>query len=331
MIRPAFGAARQGPVDSELARLVEDYLADCQARRLRPQTVEQHYRPDLTDFITWAAAAGVDRVDQLTTPVVNRYTIHLQGRVRRHDGRPWSAQTVKNHVEHVNTWLRWLREQAEVLDQVVAGRRPRVPERHVEVLTDDEVKRMLEAAAKQQAGVRNHLIISLLNETGIRVGEAAWLRLDDVVVAGRERSLLVRAKEHGGGSKSPRDRLVPIPRLYPKVQAYIAKHRRQAVSDRLFLSSHLDPLTREYEPLTEEGIQWVVSIAALEAGIGRRVHPHLFRHTFATRCLEADMNPITLAKILGHKDLKQLYRTYAHVGSLARQDQLLAVLTTGKK
>ena len=46
------------------------------------------------------------------------------------------------------------------------------------------------------------------------------------------------------------------------------------------------------------------------AGITRRVYPHLMRHSFATYALTRGMNPIMLAKVLGHSDLTMIQQVY---------------------
>jgi site-specific recombinase XerD len=64
--------------------------------------------------------------------------------------------------------------------------------------------------------------------------------------------------------------------------------------------------------LTESGVQQMLRNIARLAGIERRVHPHLLRHSFATHQLARGMNPIQLADILGHSSLVMIHRVYTH-------------------
>lgn len=326
MIAADFGAHQPA---SQLAELVVEYIDDCRARGLRPQTIEEHYQPGLGRFLTWCEASDVRSPAQLTQHVVNRFTIHLQQTPSTATRRPLAPQTVRNRVEVVNAWLRWLHKHEDrYLERDVRGRKPQVPKRAVQVLSPEEVKRMLAAAARRPTGVRDHLIIGLLWETAVRVGELSMVRLGDIVKTSAERNLRINPKEEGGGSKGIHGRWVPLPTMYAELRRYIDHHRPESASDRIILQAKRNERTGMYEPLGEEGIQNIVQWVAREAGIGRRVHPHLFRHSAATYWLEPprEMNPMMVAEILGHADLKQLYKTYGHLSSLSRFTALRRVL-----
>ena len=65
---------------------------------------------------------------------------------------------------------------------------------------------------------------------------------------------------------------------------------------------------------------------ATKAGIQRRIHPHLFRHGFATWQLARGMNPIQLAQILGHSSLAMIQQVYAHLAPSDAYDAMVATL-----
>ena len=67
---------------------------------------------------------------------------------------------------------------------------------------------------------------------------------------------------------------------------------------------------------------------AYRAGITKRVYPHLFRHSFATEALRRGMNPIQLAKILGHTSLRMIERTYSHLDQTDAYDAVLKMLAS---
>jgi integrase/recombinase XerD len=69
----------------------------------------------------------------------------------------------------------------------------------------------------------------------------------------------------------------------------------------------------ELEPLTESGVQQLVRWLGRSAGLDKRVHPHLMRHSFATWALTEGMSAIQLADILGHSGLGMIQRVYAHL------------------
>lgn len=62
----------------------------------------------------------------------------------------------------------------------------------------------------------------------------------------------------------------------------------------------------------------------------KRVHPHLFRHSYATWALQQGMSPIQLADILGHSSLLMIQRNYAHLSSRDAWDAMARLLATEK-
>lgn len=67
------------------------------------------------------------------------------------------------------------------------------------------------------------------------------------------------------------------------------------------------------EPLTESGVQQIIRELAETAEIGRRVHPHLLRHSFITDRLNRRMSPIHLKEMVGHKSMTMIDRVYSHI------------------
>jgi integrase/recombinase XerD len=57
----------------------------------------------------------------------------------------------------------------------------------------------------------------------------------------------------------------------------------------------------------------MIRILAETTKIDKRVHPHLFRHSFATQMLRKGMNPLILQQTLGHADLTMITRMYSHL------------------
>jgi integrase/recombinase XerD len=73
------------------------------------------------------------------------------------------------------------------------------------------------------------------------------------------------------------------------------------------------------------GVSQLLHALAVTAGIKKRVHPHLLRHSFATWALTRGMNPLTLAQILGHSSLVMIQNVYAHLTPADSYEALLKV------
>jgi site-specific recombinase XerD len=264
---------------SRLETLVEDYLAHCRARGLSPKTIRDNYGYALKGvFLHWAAGQGITEPSQITNRLLDRFSADLLERGGKRG--PLSRFSVASFVESVNWWLRWLRAEGE-LEAPAKAQVPRRPQRVLDVLSREEIQTIEDAAATE----RDKLIIRLRADTGIRVGELLGLRLTDLLERDRNHYLRVRGK----GDK---ERLVPIPRLWRRLQRYVERGRpRDADSPHIFVSLRRDRRTGAHEPLTKSGVEQLVRVRAEQAGVPKRAYPHMLRHSYATWALNRGHEP----------------------------------------
>jgi len=83
-----------------------------------------------------------------------------------------------------------------------------------------------------------------------------------------------------------------------------------------------------YDPLTPSGVGQLLRSLAYRAGLTKRVHPHLLRHSFATEALRRGMNPIQLAQILGHSGLRMIESVYSHLNTTDAYDAMMRMLAS---
>ena len=133
--------------------------------------------------------------------------------------------------------------------------------------------------------VRDAALIDLLISTGVRIGEAAALTLNDVIAS--ERTLLI----HGKGRKQ---RLIYIssPVTWSRLSALI-KERKKAYGEYLFVN-------RYGRPLSIHGIEDIYAKYVKKAKLTIRSTPHYLRHTFATNLLANGADLRSVQEILGH-------------------------------
>jgi len=286
-----------------LVTLLDDFLADCRARGLSVRTVEAYDYPCRQEFLPWSAREGVTAPEMLTPQLVGRFGEKLLT-VGGKRGQ-LSRTSVRSYVRSVRVFLAW----AAKLDGGAAtvGASPKFPKaerRQVDVLTRDEIQGMENAARTE----RDKLILRLLADCGLRLGELLALRVEDIREPRRGEFAL---QIHGKGS---RDRLVPVaPALVRRLRRHLSGRRAEG-RDRLFVSLRKGP-DGLYAPITESGVEQLVRIAAREAGIEKRVYPHLLRHSLATEWLRRGGNIISLQRLLGHSDLGMIQGVYAHLDS----------------
>ena len=177
---------------------------------------------------------------------------------------------------------------------------PKLPQHLPEVLTRDEMEKMLsQPDMRERGGQRDRCMLELLYAAGLRVSELCDLCVPDLDL---QRGLV---RVFGKGAK---ERLVPLHDFMQRMLENYISHWRPAFSptgNQLFVNRSGHALTRQY-------VWKMVKKYALAADIRRPISPHTFRHSFATHLLEggADLRAVQL--LLGHADISAT-EIYTHV------------------
>jgi len=283
---------------AQIEQLIDDFLASVRARGLSPKTLREYRFPLNEVLVPYCRRHGLTEPEQLTRAALDRLSAQLLEEGGK-SGRPLSRHTIASYLRSINVFLSWAQSEGEAV--AARARAPKPAKRLIDVLSRDEIQAMEDAAATE----RDKLIVRVLADTGIRVGELANLTLNDLVERDRTHYLRV------GGKTG--QRMVPIPRLYRRLIRYAQRGRpREVPSDRLFISLRRRP-GGDYGPLTPSGVEQVIQELGAAAGISKRVYPHLLRHSYATWALTRGMNPIMLAHILGHTSLAMIQNVYSHL------------------
>ena len=137
----------------------------------------------------------------------------------------------------------------------------------------------------QKEFIRDAALIDLLISTGIRIGEAVAITLDDIIAS--ERTLLI----HGKGRKQ---RLIYISSsvTWSRIKTLI-KERSKSSNNYLFVN-------RYGNPITIHGVEDIYKKYAKKARINTKSTPHYLRHTFATNLLANGADLRSVQEILGH-------------------------------
>lgn len=300
---PRHPAVAAPPVPVPLDQLVREFLDDRRAQGASPKTVRTY--ADVLDgvLLPHLATVGVTDLAGITGAVLNGLTAGLLDGSASRSGRELSKASVASYGRSFNVFLGWAAAQTGDA-QPAKAKLPRERKRVLDVLSRAEITALEDAADSE----RDKLIVRLLGDTGMRLGELLGLTAQDVRVANGRNLLRV----HGKGDK---ERLVPIrPALAKRLLRHSARTRRQgASSDRLFLGNRRAARTGDYEPLTTSGADQLIRDLAVKAGMQKRVYPHLLRHSFITNYLRSGGSPILAAQIVGHESLTMITSTYQHL------------------
>lgn len=165
--------------------------------------------------------------------------------------------------------------------------------------TEDEVRAMVKVARAGRYPLRDVALITLLLDTGLRIGEAMNLRLQSVD--------WVQGWLTVNGKTGPR--VVPFGRKSRlALRRYVDQGRRtySPTVQHLFVARGGAPMT------VQTATQRVAKLARAAESRASKVGPHTFRHTFAVEFIRAGGDAFTLQRILGHTTL-DMTRRYVHL------------------
>lgn len=261
-------------------------------RRLSPETCK-HYRRDLGALGRYCADAGIARWQDLDSGHVRTWSARCYR-------RGLSPRSIQRALSAARSFFRYLLREKKVtgnpVDSIPA---PKSGKRLPGSLDADRMARLLDIPGDGPLVDRDRALLELLYSSGLRLAEITGLDLGDVDAA----DATVRVT--GKGSK---ERVVPVGRHALEALGRWLRSRRElaaAGETALFVSQRGTRLSRR-------SVQARVDHWAKRQGIDTRVHPHLFRHSFATHVLESSHDLRGVQELLGHANIATT-QVYTHL------------------
>jgi integrase/recombinase XerD len=268
-----------------------------------PQTVQLR-NDGLRRFIRWADERGIQRPQDITRPILERYRRHLY-HYRKDNGEPLSFATQQQRLIPLRAFFKYLTRENLILSNPASELElPRVHRRlPAHILSVEEVEAtMAQTLLHDERGIRDRAMLETLYSCGIRRAELINLKIYDLDV--RNGSLLVR---QGKGQK---DRYVPLgSRAIHWIRRYLDEVRPMLViePDEGYVFLH------EFgEAFSKNRFTDMVKKHLRAAGVTKPGACHLFRHAMATHMLNNGADIRFIQAILGHAQLTTT-EIYTHV------------------
>jgi len=268
-------------------------------RRLSAHTVTGYER-DLAALARWCDRNGVEAWDALDGQHVRRFAAHTHA-------AGLGPRSLARRLAALRTFCDFLlRERVIRHNPGVDIRAPKAPKRLPHTLDADMMGRLLALEPRGPLDVRDLAIMELLYSSGLRLAELLALDLGDVDLADHTVRVL------GKGSKT---RIVPVGRPARQALQRWLRERGpfvQPAERALFVG-------RNGRRLGPRAVQLRLAAHARRQGLPVGVHPHLFRHSFATHLLESSRDLRGVQELLGHANIgtTQIY-THLDFQHLAR-------------
>jgi site-specific recombinase XerD len=293
-----------------IEKLLHEYLDDLEIALNRSRLTRRNYRHYLERFL---AFAKIERPDQITIDLVRRWRLALN-RLETPSGAPLKRVTQQYHLIALRNFLAYLiKRDVRTLspEKIELGKSP---ERAIDVADPEDIERLL--AAPKGAGLkalRDRAILETLFSTGLRVSELCRLDRDPAALKRGEFSVV------GKGGK------IRVVFLSPAAKEAISRWlaARKDTDDALFIE-----IGRNYEKtlsrvsnlrITPRSVQRIVKHYAAEAGIPKKVTPHMLRHAFATDLLRNGADLRSVQALLGHASVATT-QIYTHLTDSTLRD-----------
>ena len=295
---------------------VQDMLAWMAACAFSPMSIKGR-RIELGYFVDWCEARSIQRPDEVTRALLERYRQHVFNYRRKDNGKPGggaalSFQSQSKRLVSVRVFFQWMARQHHLLYNPASELElPRAQKRLPRnILSVAEIEQVLNAVDTLEAsnpeptglGVRDRAMLEALYSTGMRRGELVALRTDDLDTE--------RGTVHIRQGKGAKDRVVPIgERACRWIEKYLSAIRP------LYLEASGEPddgtlfLARHGQGMQGKQLSGIVkkTIEAAQLERFKDTHPnaacHLFRHACATHMLEGGADIRYIQALLGHANL----------------------------
>ena len=230
--------------------------------------------------------------------------------------------SIARKVSSIRSYYKYLeREGIITVNPMQYISSPKLDRRLPTFLTDSEINRLLDAPDTEDPyGRRDRAFLELLYASGLRVSELAGLTIDQVNLETREIRVIGKGSKERvvlmgePASKALEIYLEEARDLIPKIKPTSRTNKRKTKA--VFINN-------DGYPLTERSVQEILQKYADKAGIGKKVHPHMLRHTFATHMLDGGADLRVVQELLGHADLSTT-QIYTHISKSQAKKVYLA-------
>ena len=274
-----------------------DYLK--KNRNLSDHSI-QSYCIDIKQFIDYLNQEGIEQFNEVKYSFLRGFLTFLHS-------KHMSPKTINRKLSALRSFYKFLLKKQYVNDNpFLLVDTLKEGQRHPDFLYIDEMQELLDSIdTSTPLGKRNKALLELFYASGLRCSEVVNLKIQDIDFS---RQLLII---HGKGNK---DRYVPF-HDYAKecLEDYIINDR--PVLMHFHTDEHQYVFVNKFgNKLTNRGIETIVDKIVFQYDASKKIHPHTFRHSFASHLLIEGVDLRIVQELLGHVNLSTT-QVYTHITS----------------
>ncbi len=273
-------------------RNIDDFISYLHNEKKLSDNTEISYKRDLDKMAVYMKGAGISDISKVTVGTLDSYVSYLQN-------HGFAPATVSRSIAAMKSFYNYLFHQGRIACDVAQTLRPpRAEKKLPDVLTEEEVARLLSQPCKATPKeIRDKAMLELMYATGIRVTELITLRLQDTDL--ENCCITCRQNE--------KKRMIPFGEEANRALARYLKIARPALlkekqSPLLFTNCSGGMMSRQ-------GFWKLIKNYAQKADIDAVITPHTLRHSFAAHLIENGADLRIVKEMLGHSDISttQIY------------------------
>ncbi len=285
-------------MNKDLSQLYEQFINECRfSACLRPETIRGY---SAVFILFLKVMPEVTTTNFLTHSILNEFFKRIQTR-QRIVGKNIiktgvKKSTIKTQWSKLNVFFDWLYNKGLLKENPLKNIKPPQPiYDDFRKLENDQIHKIYSAITRCSCNTlllrRDTMMVSLLLFCGVRRGEFISLQMHEIDISKREITI------KGETSKSKRTRILKIhPTLLLHLREYLRERNSRGIkTEYLIVSNNSDA------GLTRDGLKHWVHNLIKKSGV--KFHLHQFRHTFACKLAEENVNIFKIQKMMGHSNI----------------------------
>lgn len=255
------------------------------------ENTKKSYYKDINQFLLFLKQENIEVID-VDYRIISNFLYQLNR------SNQLKNSTISRKLSALRSYYSYLCEFKNCLHHPFLNiKNPKLSQSLPEFLFVEEMDYFLESIdLEEEFGLRNRIMFEMMYACGLRVSEVANLKRQDLDLSNR----IVRV--FGKGSK---ERIIPF---YESLKELLVIYlEKDEIEDFLFFN-------KNRKKITPRGIQYILDKCAVACNFKMKLHPHMFRHSFATHLLDNGADLRVLQQLLGHESIKTT-QVYLHVSN----------------
>ena len=304
-----FNLQRRFIIMNNLQTHIDEYLNYCETQKRLDAKTLKAYKIDLTQFISEIVTENIVDITptMLETFIANLHTKHKPKTVKR---KIASVKALFHYFEYRDLIEKNPFNKIQIKFREATTLPKIIPLNYIEVIlsTIYDYKGSAKTKFQQRNALRDVAVIELLFATGMRISELCSLGINDINLDNG--TILI----FGKGSK---ERMLQIgnAEVINILKEYHADFLHECENCGYFFAN------QSGNPLSDQTVRRMINKYTELASINLHITPHMFRHTFATSLLDADVDIRYIQEMLGHSSIN-ITEIYTYVATAKQRDIL---------